>query len=249
MDLPGGATAPIETVREGLLGDDERVIGWMRDARVDELGDLAVALVELSTDPDVAVAGRAGSVLSTFVERCTSVGATRVDLVSLLAERAPALVVAHAPAWVRPDDGAVIVRLSAHHHRVAAAGAVRPWEPAAIRDVEIAAEQSGWHHAELDAVVRVMRDAAPELTHPSGVGDVDLSGRWRIMAERPWDWTLWQRDDGRCILERVEGGVGMWTSVHELSDDTAASLVAATIAGIESPGRHIAVRHDTGRQT
>lgn len=249
MDLPRGAAAFVETVRECLLGDDDMVNGLMRDRTVDDLVDLAVALVELSRDPDVAVAGRAGSVLSTFVERCAASGAVRVDLVSLLAQRVPALVVARARAWVGAGDGAVIVRLGAHHHRVAVAGAVRPWEPAAIREVEIAAEQSGWHDAEVDAVVRVMRDAAPELTHPSGVGDADLSGRWRIVAERPWDWTLWQRDDGRCLLERVEGGVGMWTSVHDLADDTVASLVTATIAGIESPGQHIPVRDGPDRKT
>lgn len=249
MSLSGGAAPFVETVRECLLGGDELVNALLRDRPVDKLADLAVVLVELSTDPDVAVVARAGSVLSTFVERCTAAGAVRLDLVSLLAERVPALLVAHARAWVQPGDGVVIVRLDAHHHRVAVAGAVRPWERAAVHDVEIAAEHAGWHHAEVDAVIRVMRDDAPELTHPSGVGDVDLSGRWRIVAERPWDWTLWQRDDGTCILERVEGGVGMWTSVHDLADDTAASLVAATIAGVESPGQRIPVARDTRRKT
>jgi hypothetical protein len=89
-------------------------------------------------------------------------------------------------------------------------------------------------------VLRVMRDDAPELTAPRGVGDVDLGGRWWIVAERLWDWTLWRCDDGRAVLERVEGGVGMWTSVQALSDDGAAQVVAAVVAGIELTGREIA---------
>ena len=84
-----------------------------------------------------------------------------------------------------------------------------------------------------------MRDDALELTAPSGVGDAGRCEGWRIVAERPWDWTLWRCDDGRAVLERVEGGVGMWTSLHDVSIDTAASIVAATVAGDNLPGRAI----------
>jgi hypothetical protein len=163
-----------------------------------------------------------------------------VDLVSALAERLPALVVAQARAWVGPSDSSVVAGLGAHHHRIAVATAVRPWDEQAIRAVETAARRQEWHEAELDAVLRVMRDDAPELTAPRGVGDVDLGGRWWIVAERLWDWTLWRCDDGRAVLERVEGGVGMWTSVQALSDDAAADVVAAVVAGIELTGREIA---------
>lgn len=77
------------------------------------------------------------------------------------------------------------------------------------------------------------------MTAPSGVGDVDLSGRWWIVAERPWDWTLWRNDAGRTVLELVEGTVGIWNSVHDASPEVAASVVAATVAGDELNGRSI----------
>lgn len=254
MDDAPQPTPSLEVVREWLLGmtrpdaDSDAglaavdvVAGWVAGRDIDALVALAVVLVELSTDTDVVVAGRASSVLSVFVERCTSVGVARADLVVALAERLPALVTAYARSWVRPHDAAAIARLGQHHRRVAVATAVRPWHPDAIREVETTARQQGWHGAELDAVMRVMRDDAPELTAPSGVGDVDLSGRWWIVAERSWDWTLWRSVDGRHVLERVEGGVGMWTSVHDLSDETAAAIVTAAIAGVELPGQRIAV--------
>ncbi len=177
--------------------------------------------------------------LTTLVERAPALGVPRVGLVAALADTLPALVVAQARWWVGPSDSAVVARLREHHRRLAVATAVRPWDEEAIRAVEQAGQWQRWHEAELEAVVRVMRDDAPGLTAPRGVGDVDLSGRWWIVAERPWDWTLWRRDDGSAVLERVEGGVGMWTSLRNVSADHAAAIVAAAVAGRDLTGRQV----------
>lgn len=179
------------------------------------------------------------SARATLAERAAAIGIDRVDLVATLAQREPALVVAHARAWVGPHDTAVLEHLAEHHRRIAVATAVRPWDEQAVRAVEEAGRRQGWHEAEIEALLRVMRDDAPELTAPAGVGDVELGGRWWIVAERPWDWTLWRCDDGRAVLERVEGGVGMWTSVREVSADVTARVLATSIAGVDLTGREI----------
>lgn len=249
-----GAVLALDIVRGGV-------------ASLDGLADVARRMVGLALDGDAAldraptgfsrashptlraelavVAARTASVpaitaMTALIERAPSVGVARVHLVAELAERVPALVVANARAWVGPSDSAVLARLRDHHRRVAVAGAVRPWDEQAIRSIEMAGQWQQWHEAELSAVRRVMCDEAPELTAPSGVGDVDLGGRWWIVAERPWDWTLWRSDDGRAVLERVEGTVGIWNSVHHVSPDVASAVIAATVAGEELNARAIA---------
>jgi hypothetical protein len=178
--------------------------------------------------------------VTTLVERASAIGVPRVDLVAALAEQLPALVVASARAWVGPQDSAVVARIAEHHRRVAVAMAARPWHASAIAAIQTAARWQRWHEAQLDAVLRVMRDEAPELTAPRGVGDVDLDGRWWIVAERSWDWTLWRCDDGRTVLEQVEGTVGVWTSVRDVPEEAAVAILDATIAGVELTGRQIA---------
>lgn len=176
---------------------------------------------------------------STLVERAGSIGVARVEVVAALAERLPALVVAQARSWVGPEDSAVLARLRPHHHRLAVAMAARPWTAGAMASIEQAGRWQRWHDAELAALLRVMRDEAPELTVPVGAGDLEREGRWWIVAEALWDWTLWRCDDGRSALERVQGGVGLWTSVQLVPDDVAAAIVAATIAGTALSGRAI----------
>ena len=221
----------VDLALEGGAALDRAPIGFNRATHATLRAELAVVAAR-------SASSRAIPAVSTLVERAGSIGVARVDLVAGLAERLPALVVANARAWVGPSDSAVLARLGEHHRRVAVATAVRPWDERAIRAVETAGRWQQWHEAELDAVLRVMRDDAPELTAPPGVGDAG-GGRWWIVAERPWDWTLWRCDDGRAVLERVEGGVGMWTSLHDLSIDAAASIVAATVAGDDLTGRTI----------
>lgn len=243
LDIVRRAVAPLERLADvvvrmvGLTLDggsamDRAPNGFNRATHTTLRAELGVVAARMASVPALPA-------VTALVERAQSVGIARVGLVAELAERLPALVVANARTWVGPGDSAVVARLRDHHRRIAVAGAVRPWGEQAIRSVETAGQWQHWHEAELDAVRRVMRDEAPELTAPSGVGDVDLSGWWWIVAERPWDWTLWRNDDGRNVLERVEGTVGIWNSVHNVSPEVAASVVAAAVAGDELHGRSI----------
>lgn len=191
------------------------------------------AVASAFASPEVAPAA------TELIDRAPELGLARVDLVAALAEPMPALVVARARSWVGPADSAVVARLRAHHQRIAVATAVRPWDDQAIRAVEQAGSWQRWHEAEVAAVLRVMRDEAPELTAPSGVGEVDLSGRWWIQAERPWDWTLWRGDDGRAVIERVEGTVGLWTSVRDITADHATAIVDAVVSGRDLTGHQV----------
>lgn len=222
----------IDLVLTGNAALDRPPEGFGRASQATLRAELAVVAARAAST-DVARA------VSTLVERAPSIGARRADVVAGLAESLPALVVARARDWVGPHDSAVVARLAEHHRRLAVATAVRPWGDDAIEAIELAGQWQRWHEAEIEALVRVMRDDAPELTAPTGVGDVDLRGRWWIVAEQPWDWTLWRGDDGRAVLERVEGGVGMWTSVRAVTEEAAAAIVSATVDGVALTGRQI----------
>lgn len=236
-DLADRLTDLVERMVDLVLGGDDSLdrppTGFNRTTRPTLRAELAVAAAQWGSPAAVPA-------LTMLVDRSPTVGVARVDLVAALTERLPALVVAHAHEWLGPDDSAVLARLRDHHRRLAVATAIRPWSERAIQAIESAGQWQKWHEAELDAIVRVMRDEAPELTAPSGVGDAARGGRWWIVADHPWDWTLWRCDDGTAVLERVEGGVGMWTSLHDVSADIAAWIVTEVAAGVEITGRDIA---------
>jgi hypothetical protein len=235
-DLADRLADLVERMVDLVLGADDSLdrppTGFDRATRPTLRAELAVAAARWGSPAAVPA-------LSMLVDRSPTVGVARVDLVAALAERLPALVVAHAQEWLGPDDSAVLARLRDHNRRLAVATAVRPWSERAIHAIESAGQWQKWHEAELDAIVRVMRDEAPELTAPWGVGDSGRGGRWWIVADHPWDWTLWRCDDGSTVLERVEGGVGMWTSVHDVSAEVAAWIVAEVVVGTELTGRDI----------
>jgi hypothetical protein len=207
--------------------------GFGRSSQATLRAELALIAAASASSP----VARAAAAL---VEGAPEIGVARVELVATLAERLPALVVARARDWVGPGDSAVVARLAEHPRRIAVAMAARPWHEDAIQAIEVAGRWQRWHDVEIDALARVLRDDAPELTAPTGVGAVDLRGRWWIEAERPWDWTVWRGADGRAVLERVEGTVGIWTSVRELSDRDATAIVDAAIAGADQTGQQIA---------
>lgn len=167
-------------------------------------------------------------------------GVRRADLVAELAARLPALVVARARDWVGPDDSAVVARLAEPRLRIAVAGAARPWTPGAIEAIRRASTWHRWHDDDTSVLERVMRDEAPELVRPIGTWTpgspaIDLDGRWWIVADRHWDRTLWRDEAGRFVLERVEGGVGIWTSLRSVSEDVAARILDAAITGAPWP--------------
>ncbi len=167
-------------------------------------------------------------------------GMTRGEVLFLVADRWGDAIVQRAPEWLTTDDTGVLVRLPSHWHRIAAAGALRPWPALAEGPVRTAAGMRDWDPAELDALLRVMADEAPELCRPPGLED---HRRWRMTRERSWDWTLWEADDGTRALEVVCGRVGIYTVAEVLTPEDGDRLTAATTPEVTAHARSIEARH------
>lgn len=134
----------------------------------------------------------------------------------------------------------MLVRLPTHWHRLAAAGALRPWPEAAAEPVRTAGRLQGWDPIELEAVLRVMADDAPELSRLPGIED---QRRWRMVRERSWDWTLWEADDGTWAIEVVCGRVGVYTVAELLTPEEAERLLAAPEPEVTAHARAVESRH------
>ena len=214
-----------ELVRDDHAGLDRPADGFSRSSGQSVRDELAIVAARAATSRDATQLRAMIDVLPATPARPT--------VVAELATRLPSLVVAEAWRWVGPDDAVVLARLRRHADRVAVAGAVRPWSSRAIEAVGAAAAWQRWDAREVGPLLGVMRDEAPELTRPQRSG-LDTAGeRWWIVAERPWTWTLWRSAGGRHALERVEGGVGMWTSVVEISPGEAGAVLAQAIEATE----------------
>lgn len=166
-------------------------------------------------------------------------GLHRGEVLFLVADRWGDTIVQRAPQWLTTDDTGVLVRLPSHWHRIAAAGALRPWPAAAEGPVRTAAGVRDWDPIELDTLLRVMADEAPELCRPPGADD---HRRWRMERERSWDWTLWEADDGTRALEVVCGRVGIYTVAEVLTPEDGDRLAAATAAEVTAHARSIEAR-------
>ena len=167
-------------------------------------------------------------------------GLSRSEVLFLVADRWADAIVRWAPEWLTTDDTGVLVRLPTHWHRLAVAGALRPWPDTAAAPVRSAGRLQGWNPIELEAVLRVMADDAPELSRLPGIED---DRRWRMARERSWDWTLWQADDGTWAIEVVCGRVGIYTVAELLTPDEAERLVSAPEAEVTAHARAVEARH------
>lgn len=125
-------------------------------------------------------------------------GGERLGLVTALAVSRPDLVLYRATAWLTGNDAGVLLALCQHWYRVALAGALRPWTPAAV-DVVV---DGGGDQIDIDLITRVMADTAPAVTRPHGIEDRP-GRRWYAIAGEPWEWSLWRCSDGRHALEVV----------------------------------------------
>jgi hypothetical protein len=135
--------------------------------------------------------------------------------VAALAERRPDLVLWRATTWLTDDDVDILLRLPHHWHRVALAGALRPWSPASIDRAERGLADEGG----ADVIARVMADRYPELTRPSGVAERP-DRRWHAIGGEVWSWALWRANDGAHALEVVATHGPADFQVGELVDET-----------------------------
>lgn len=205
---------------------DRSPIGFA-SSRADTIrGELALAAVASVRSPRA------------LIERLVAAASPgqRAMLVAEVAARRPALVVWWAREWVGPDDTGVLARLPLAWQRIAVAGAVRPWSSSAIGRIDDIGRWRDWDPLDVAALGRVMRDEAPELTQPDDrdVLEAPMAGegtrRWWIVAEEPWAWTLWRRDDGLHAIEELPPGWSMLGRSTVVDDATARSWLERALA-------------------
>lgn len=205
---------------------DRTPIGFA-SSRADTIrGELALAAVASVRSPRA------------LVERLVAAASPvqRAMLVAEVAARRPAVVVWWAREWVGPDDTGVLARLPRAWQRIAVAGAVRPWSAAAVERIDDIGRWRGWDPLDVAALRRVMQDDAPELTQPDDVETLEAqvagagTRRWWIVAEEPWAWTLWRRDDGLHAIEELPPGWSMLGRSTPIDDETARSWLERALA-------------------
>lgn len=127
----------------------------------------------------------------------------RSTLLVLLAPRFPQLVVYHSRRHLDSIDVQVLAALPEHSQRIAVSGALRPWHSSSITRAESTLQIRGCDKNDIQAILQVMRDQYPMLTHPPGLSD---HRRWWIIADEPYNWTVWETDDGTLALEKMQPG-------------------------------------------
>lgn len=226
----------LETADAAAL--DRTLVGFAAASRPTLRAELA-AIVCRQVRPDRSDHAGAVAAVEAWIKDPPA-GLTRGDVLLLVADRWADAIVQWAPQWLTTEDTGVLVRLPTHWHRLAVAGALRPWPEAATEPVRTAGRLQGWNPIELEAVLRVMADDAPELSRLPGFED---ERRWRMVRERSWDWTLWTADDGTWAIEVVCGRVGVYTVAELLTADEAERLVSATEADVTAHARAVEARH------
>jgi hypothetical protein len=225
---------PVTLERTLFLADDrlDRSPVGFASARTETIrGELAFAAAQSSCSSQ------------TLLERVVAAsGQQRSMLVAEIAARWPALVLWRAHDWVGPDDTGVLARLPAHSQRIAVAGAARPWSVDAVDRVVDIGRWRQWDPLDVEALQRVMRDAAPGLTRPDDLHhELDRDGRrWWIVAEEPWAWTLWRSADGAYAMEELQPGWSMLGRSRMIDEATAVAWMVAVLSenGPESAQPH-----------
>jgi hypothetical protein len=197
----GSAAAAQALVDRVLAADpllDRPAAGFTAASRPTVRAELACSIASVLEPGDEALA-----------EELLDAGLSQVDTAELaagLAPRLPDLVVARARDWLDAEsatNAGVLPRLARQWHRLALAGALRPWPAAASDAIRLAASWQHWDERDTQVLLRVMADRAPELTRPEGIDD---GRRWCIVAGEPWSWTVWFADDGAVALEVLRSG-------------------------------------------
>ena len=222
----------------GAAALDRAPIGFAAASRPTLRAEL-VAVVCRHVQPDRPDHADAVSAVDAWIEAPPG-GLARSDVLLLVADRWADAIARCAPEWLTTADTGVLVRLPTHWHRLAVAGALRPWPDAAAEPVRTAGRTQGWNPIELEAVLRVMADDAPELSRLPGFED---ERRWRMVRERSWDWTIWAADDGTWAIEVVCGRVGVYTVAELLTDGEAERLLDAPEPEVTAFARAVEARH------
>ncbi len=142
----------------------------------------------------------------------------RSSLLSFLAPNYSSLVVYHAHRMLDYQDAQVIAALPNHWGRIAVATALRPWPLDAVDRVKSLLRIRKFNEHDTEAIVKVMADDAPRLTHPAGLKD---SRRWWIIAGEPYSWTMWETNDGELAFEVLHPGPGFQSTSRILSPSEA----------------------------
>lgn len=150
-------------------------------------------------------------------------------LASTLAPHLPGLIIDRARERFTGRDTGVLARLPTHWHRMAFAGALRPWPHEALDAVSLAGTWQHWPPADTAALLRVMRDEDPALTRPEGLDD---PRRWWIVAGEPWNWAVWRAEDGALALEVLRAGWSQTAVSAVLDPAQAAAFTTGGIGGI-----------------
>ena len=115
-------------------------------------------------------------------------------------------------------DAQVIAALPNHWERIAVATALRPWPLDAIDRIKSLLRIRKFNEHDTEAIVEVMADDAPRLTHPEGLKD---SRHWWIIAGEPYSWTIWETNDGDLAIEVLHPGLGFQSTSRILSPSKA----------------------------
>ena len=137
----------------------------------------------------------------------------RSSLLSFLAPNYSPLVVYYAHRMLDYQNAQVIAALPNHWERIAVATALRPWPLDAIDRVKSLLRIRKSNEHDTEAIVKVMADDAPRLTHPAGLKD---SRRWWIIAGEPYSWTMWETNDGDLTIEVLQTGPGFQSTTRIL---------------------------------
>jgi hypothetical protein len=244
------ATAAVLALGQlGEMVDRPAVVACVRADRPDldrtPEGFSAVGWPTLRAELAVRAAGslRVGDEsLATELVSTLPSGIDRATVVATLCPALADLVVANSVEWTNAEEAAragVLARLPTHWHRLAVAGALRPWPPDAVDAAGVAAQWQHWDTQDTAALVRVMTDQAPELTRPEGLDD---GHRWWVVAGSPWDWTVWRSDDERFALEVLRSG---WSATCASRVLDPAQVLAWRTGGIASLSATVAALRDS----
>lgn len=123
-------------------------------------------------------------------------------------------VVYFAHQLLHHQNAHVIVGLPTHRERLAVATALRPWPSESIDRVRQGLKVKNINSLDIEAIVRVMRDADELLTCPAGLQD---NRRWWMIAAEPYRWTMWETSDGSLAYEVLQPGPAFTSTTRILT--------------------------------
>ena len=139
----------------------------------------------------------------------------QTSLFSFLAPNYASIVVYHAHRMLDHRNATVIAGLLNHWERIAVATALRPWPQQAVDRVKHLLQIKDANEKDIEAIISVMLDEAPLLTHPEGLID---RRRWWMIAGEPYNWTVWETGDGNLACEVLQPGLALQSTSRLLSE-------------------------------